>query len=419
MMDSAPISTNELQRLLLLSDFDLDYSNLDDYLKDLSILAANIAGTQVCLINLLDHCTQWSVSTHNLEIKQMPREDSVCQFTIWEEDHFEIKDLTQDERFKSKNYVKEDPLLKYYLGVPLKTDDGINIGALCVMDREKKELNSQQIQSLQLLAKQVIFRLQALKEIDDLKNKLSGTSERYRKVAHDIRGPIGGIMGLAEMVCMKGQRNDLNQVLDDMSLIQKSCESLLEVSKDILENKPKDFLDFESKSIDPNRQFNLVSLREKLSDMFMPQAKCKNVSLEFNVTDKFHKIQFSKTKLLQIAGNLISNAIKFTPHDGRVRVSINLTLLEDANSAELQFIVEDSGKGLSDHNFYAIHEGSSFSLQGTEGEMGYGYGLVFTQALVYEMKGKLQILSTPLGGACFSVTLPVITQKRSVIDFSS
>jgi len=110
MNESGSISEKELHRLLLLSDFDLDYSKLDDYLKDLSILATNIAGTQVCLINLLDHSTQWSISTHNLEIQQMPREDSVCQHTIWGEGYFEIKDLSQDVRFQSKNYVKGEPL---------------------------------------------------------------------------------------------------------------------------------------------------------------------------------------------------------------------------------------------------------------------------------------------------------------------
>jgi signal transduction histidine kinase len=419
MSSSSSISDKELHRLLLLSDFDLDYSNLDDYLKDLSLLAANIAGTQVCLINLLDHSTQWSISTHNLGIKQMPREDSVCQQTILEEDHFEVKDLSKDERFKSKNYVKEDPLLKYYLGVPLKTEEGLNIGALCVMDKEVKELSAQQIQSLQLLAKQVIFRLKALKEIDELKNKLVGVSERYRKVAHDIRGPIGGIMGLAEMVCMKGMRNELHLVLEDMNLIQKSCESLLEVSKDILENGPKDFLEIESKYLNPSRQFNLHTLKEKVQDMFLPQAKCKDIHFDIEISDKFQKIQFSKSKLLQILGNLVSNAIKFTPNSGIVKVTLELKLFGDSNSGLLELKVEDSGVGLTEKSFYAIHEGSSVSLKGTEGESGFGYGLVFTQALINEMKGKLHISDTPLGGACFLAIVPVITQKRSVIDFSA
>jgi len=305
------------------------------------------------------------------------------------------------------------------LGVPLKTEEGLNIGALCVMDREKKDLSSQQILSLQLLARQVIFRLKALKEIDELKNKLVGTSERFRKVAHDIRGPIGGIMGLAEMVCMKGMRNNLELVVEDMALIQKSCESLLEVSKDILENRPKDFMEYESKYLNPNRQFNLISLKEKLWNMFLPQSKCKNIDFEIIIIDEYHKIQFSKNKLLQISGNLISNAIKFTPNDGKVKVSLQLKLFGDVNSGILEIKVEDSGVGISEKSFYAIHEGSSNTLQGTEGEKGYGYGLVFTQALINEMKGKLQISSTPLGGACFLAVVPVITQKRSVTDFSA
>jgi signal transduction histidine kinase len=415
MNDSIPNSNDELKRLLHLSDFDLDYYNIDADLKDLSVLAANIAGTEVSMINLLDQYTQWSVSSHNLEIKQMPREESVCQFTIYSEDHFEVKDLTEDHRFKGKSYVKEDPYLKYYLGVPLKTEEGINIGALCVLDKEIKNLTPVQIQSLQIVSQQIIFRLKSFKEMGELKSKVSGTSERFRKMAHDIRGPIGGIMGLAEMICMKGMNNDLKQVIEDICLIQKSCESLLEVSKDILENKPKDLMEYEAKFLDPNRQFNLLTLKEKLLNMYLPQALSKQIELMVNIPDKNQKILFSKSKLLQISGNLISNAIKFTPHLGKVLVNITLNLLPDVNSALLEFKVEDSGPGLSAEIYYSIHEGKSLTELGSEGEKGYGYGLVFTQALINEMKGKLQIETSKLGGASFIATLPVVTQKRSVI----
>lgn len=67
---------NEFNRVLDLSEFDLDYSDLNDHLKDLTRLAANVAGSEISLVNLIDSYTQWSVARYGIEIQSIPREDS-------------------------------------------------------------------------------------------------------------------------------------------------------------------------------------------------------------------------------------------------------------------------------------------------------------------------------------------------------
>lgn len=69
----------EFNRVLELAEYDLDYSSLTDHFKDLSKLAARVAGTDISLVNIIDSYTQWTVSRHGLEVDSMPREDSVCQ----------------------------------------------------------------------------------------------------------------------------------------------------------------------------------------------------------------------------------------------------------------------------------------------------------------------------------------------------
>jgi len=89
-----PIPENEYERVLNLSDFNLDYSNFQDNFKDLAKLAASVAGTPISLVNLIDSYTQWTISNYGLDLEQMPREDSVCQYTIkYDEKPFEIEDL--------------------------------------------------------------------------------------------------------------------------------------------------------------------------------------------------------------------------------------------------------------------------------------------------------------------------------------
>ena len=111
-----PIPEQEFNRLLELADFDLDNQELEGHLKELTRLAAKVAGTDISLVNLIDSYTQWSVASEGLPVMQMPREDSVCQYTIMGNQPFEIKDLTKDDRFKNKFYVTENPNLKYYWG---------------------------------------------------------------------------------------------------------------------------------------------------------------------------------------------------------------------------------------------------------------------------------------------------------------
>jgi len=337
-MQKPPVPTNEMERILSLSDFDLDYSNHQDNFKDLAKLAAKVAGTEISLVNLIDTFTQWTISNHGLTIDQMPREDSVCQYTIVQDEYFEVPDLTADGRFKDKFYVSEDPHLRYYYGVPLKTDEGQNIGALCVLDKELKTLNPEKVELLKIIADEIVNRLKAFKVIDTLKNKLADANETQKKVAHDIRGPLGGIIGLAQIISEQGNDNNLDEVLEFINLIHKSGRSLLELADEILSAGKPQALKAD--------EFNLEMFKDKLEKLYQPQAKNKNITFKVNTSAATSNTPFSKNKLLQITGNLISNAIKFTPTDGKVTVDLNLKI-DPGQKNLLRIKVSDNGVGLN------------------------------------------------------------------------
>ncbi|MBC7617363.1 MAG: GAF domain-containing protein, partial [Pedobacter sp.] len=214
-----PIPKTELERLISLSDFDLDYSDLSHNFEDLVQLAAKVSGTTISLVNLIDSYTQWSVSNYGLNIDQMSREDSVCQYTILEDDHFEVENLAADERFSDKFYVNQPLSLRYYFGIPLKTKEGHNIGALCVLDQDLKKLTPEKIELLKLIANEIVNRLNTIKLLQDLKFKLKDANDVNKKVAHDIRGPLSGIIGISEIINEQGDDNKLDQVLDLVKLI--------------------------------------------------------------------------------------------------------------------------------------------------------------------------------------------------------
>jgi signal transduction histidine kinase len=152
-------------------------------------------------------------------------------------------------------------------------------------------------------------------------------------------------------------------------------------------------------------QFNLIILKEKRLSLYFAQAVNKHINFIINVNSKVDKAPFSKNKLLQIIGNGVSNAMKFTPKEGNITVDLDFVESEGIGN-KLLIKVSDSGVGLNQDGIDAILSGTAKSTHGTSGENGYGFGLALVKHLIDSLKGKLDISSKPNEGATFLIELP-------------
>jgi signal transduction histidine kinase len=393
---NGPIPENELSRLIGLSQLDLNYFKLNDDFKDLTNLAAKVAGTEMSLINIIDSYTQWSISSYGINTGQAPREESICQYTIMSDNPLEISDLSLDERFNSKDYVKKAPGLRYYYGLPLQISKGISIGALCMVDSKVKRLNKEQTELLTLIAESVVMRFKAVKAQNDLKSKLKNCIDANSKVAHDIRGPLSGILGLSELMKSSEVASDAEQVIEYTYMISKSSKSLIELTDNILSSSEK--------TDDLDNHFDMVLFKDNLDELYTPQAKYKNVNLEIQVKSKNSRLTLAKGKLIQIAGNLISNAIKFTRSGGLIGVDLSFEILEE--QSQLKIIVSDNGVGFDAELTTKILTGGNLSTLGTIGEKGFGLGLKLVNELIKSLNGTLKMNSKKGNGAVFEIILP-------------
>jgi signal transduction histidine kinase len=391
-----PIPLNEMDRLLALAALDLDYSNLEEHFRDLTLLAAKVAGTEISLINLIDSFTQWTISNHGLPLNQMPREESACQYTIMTPGHFEVPDLAADERFKLKFYVDGPLGLRYYLGLPLKSAEGVNIGALCVLDTQVKQMSPEKIELLEIIGETVVKRLHSLQAIDLLRQRLKEANDSKNKAAHDIRGPLAGIIGLSNIITDQGSACALQEMMEYVGLINKSSRTILELADEILSGN-------KLKPLEEN-EFNLALFKDKLEKLYAPQARYKDISLKVNVNPQSENRPFSKNKLLQIAGNLISNAIKFTPTSGIITVDLDLIVNEEKSI--LKISVTDTGIGMEQSVIDNLLKGNSSTTPGTAGEKGFGFGLSLVSHLVESLNGSFNITAIPGQGSRFEVALP-------------
>lgn len=266
-----------------------------------------------------------------------------------------------------------------------------------MLDRELKDLSPEKVELLKIIADEIVNRLKAYKAIEALRNKVEQVQATQNKVVHDIRGPLGGIIGLAQIISEQGKDNKIEEVLEFINLIHKSGNSILELADEILSSEKKVGQEL------LGHELNLVAFKEKLDKLYIPQARSKNVSFQVNVDPNAAGVPFSKNKLLQISGNLISNAIKFTPTGGKVSVDLDLVVTETEKTLKIK--VEDSGLGLASDKIYSILNGNAESEAGTDGEQGYGFGLGLVKYLIESLKGKFLITSLPGEGATFEVIL--------------
>jgi len=390
-----PIPANEAERLNALSEFDPDYTDLQSNFENLTALAAKISGNHISLVNLIDSFTQWTVSNHGLDIDQMSREESICQYTIAGDGHFEISDMSLDERSKDFFYVGSPLNLRHYFGVPLKTHDGYNIGALCVLDSSAKTLSPEKIELLKLLANEVVDKLTNLKISEKTKIELDEVKKQQRKLAHDIRGPLSGISGIIDIIRSRGYKNKMFDVMDYLFMIDKSNNEVLNLTDEILVGERKQFAE----------TFNMQLFKDKLDRLYTPQAKAKNIFFKVSVTAENKEVSFSKNKLLQITGNLISNAIKFSSDYGTVTVKLDLIVVDKHKTLKIN--VSDNGNGLSAAAIDKIMMGKLESSEGTIGERGYGLGLPMVMTDITSLKGNMEITSEEGWGTNFEIKIPV------------
>lgn len=392
-----------MERLLRLSELDIDYSQHHAGLQNLAKLAASIAGTSISLINLIDSLTQWTISNYGLDINQMMREDSVCQYTIQQQDGYEVTDLSDDERFKDKFYVTGTPGARYYYGLPLRTSSGSAIGALCVLDTERRELSPQQIDMLKLIADEIVSRLKTFRIVENLKKRLLESRQSQLKLSHDIRGPLGGVVGLAKIITDQGSDSEMDEVLEFMTLIHSSGQSVIDMADELLGREDERLTTF-TQPKKPREGFNLATLRDKILMLYGPQARQKHIDMSVSTSALTDSIPIASNKLLQIAGNLISNAIKFTPAFGHLDVDLNLII--DPSRPVLKITVLDSGQGMDHAQIEKIFSGNAKSMLGTDGEQGYGFGLSLVRHLVDSLGGHIDVFSKPGSGTRFEVVIP-------------
>lgn len=168
-MQLAPLPPNEPQRLETLRRFGVLDTLPEQGYDDVALMAAQICGTPIAAVSLVDADRQWFKSRVGLAASETPRDVAFCAHAILAPDRlFVVPDAAADPRFSDNPLVTGEPGVRFYAGAPLVTSNGEALGTLCVIDRVARQLTSEQERALAALARQVMSQLELRRAVMDL-----------------------------------------------------------------------------------------------------------------------------------------------------------------------------------------------------------------------------------------------------------
>jgi len=233
-MKSAPVPSNEVQRLASLTRLEILDTSPEVEFDALTKAASIVCGTPVSLISLIDSERQWFKANVGLPgVEETSRDIAFCSHAILNDGIFEIPDAFLDDRFADNPLVLGSPNIRFYAGAPIRLSDGSRIGTICVIDRRPKQLTEQQREVMQCLAIAASATIEGRKAMRDHKNLtlnlLEGEDQLrrlYRRtpallVSFDARGKILSVSdGLATRLGLDSVEiigRHLSEFLDEQS----------------------------------------------------------------------------------------------------------------------------------------------------------------------------------------------------------
>lgn len=178
-----PVADNEQARIMELRELNILDTEREPEFDNLTRLASYVCQSPIAIISLVDSERQWFKSEVGLGATETSREVSFCQYTVMQDQIFEVSDATTDERFQDNPYVLGNPHIRFYAGAPLKTESGHNIGSLCVLNSKVHELTDYQREILQTLANEAVMKI----ELRRKNQQLEELHQAQRLILEDLQ----------------------------------------------------------------------------------------------------------------------------------------------------------------------------------------------------------------------------------------
>jgi two-component sensor histidine kinase len=166
-IDPSILSHDEPARMSAVRRYDVLDTPPDGAFDRITAIAARRFNVPISIISIVDNDRIWFKSHHGFDVQQIGRDPGLCASAILFSEPWVLPDARRDIRSLANPLVAGEFGLRFYVGVPLRTHDGYNLGTLCVIDKEPRTIDEKQIADLSDLASVVMdqmeLRLSALR----------------------------------------------------------------------------------------------------------------------------------------------------------------------------------------------------------------------------------------------------------------
>ena len=178
------IPTNEQARMAAVRRYNILDTPSDAAFNRLTSIAARLFQVPIAIVSIVDTQRIWFKSHHGLEVQQIGRDPGLCASVILQNDVYSVIDAKVDPRTLSNPLVAGEFGLRFYAAAPLCTSDGFNLGTICVIDRQPRQITEEEKSILKDLAAIVIdeleLRLAALKVQLETSRRIKAEKEKEK-----------------------------------------------------------------------------------------------------------------------------------------------------------------------------------------------------------------------------------------------
>jgi two-component system sensor histidine kinase/response regulator len=258
-------------------------------------------------------------------------------------------------------------------------------------------LERRRLKAIEAQSEELARAKEELELLDEVKSQL------MLKVAHELRAPVAAVQSYITLI-LAGYIGD-QELKPTLNRVQQRLQEMLNLISDLLElARLKQAKDHRPAQTSPQ---NMAEILKEVCDLLREQAHEKRQSFQIEILDR-PILTANREHLKQIWTNLISNAIKYTPQGGRIRVTLAV------EKGRIVGTVEDSGIGISEKDMeHLFQEFFRTDQAKASGEIGTGLGLSIVQQIVESYGGEIKVTSKLGQGSRFTFVLPLEPPKQA------
>ena len=239
-------------------------------------------------------------------------------------------------------------------------------------------------------------------QYEELQTNYLEKDKFFSIISHDLRGPLGGFMGLTEMMAADNDFFSDTEKIELMLDLSRSARNIFNLVENLLEWSQMNLGLTEIKV----EKLDLNALGMDCKNIVAESAKKKMIIIDFAISNEA-EVLGDKNMLKSVIRNLVSNAIKFTPQGGSISITADTT-----ENSMMVVSVKDTGIGMSEKMLNDLfHIDESTKRPGTEGEKSSGLGLLLCKEFVEKQGGKIWVESEQNKGSVFSFSIPCTGQN--------